>query len=107
MKPHASIVVAVIVTAWAMAIGIQRTCAQPKDVKAQTPSKWEYKRAESLSDTALSKLGEDGWELVTALGGQAYIASSATSVGLTPRNTSTTNTIEYGKVIYVFRRSKQ
>jgi hypothetical protein len=103
MKTRVSVAVAALLVACLVSwSGIQETLAQPKEVKAPAAPKWEYKRAEfdvgAPSDAALNKLGEEGWELVTGVGGYPYEVRS----GNTPERS-----LGYTKVIYVFKRPKQ
>jgi hypothetical protein len=98
VKTRVSILVATIVVACLAWIGTQTTPAQPKEVKGPAVSKWEYKRAESPSDAALNKLGEEGWELVTAVGDYPYSFSG----GSNPSGRS-----GFTKVMYIFKRPKR
>jgi hypothetical protein len=89
--------------------------AQQKEPNAAR-SKWEYKQVENPTAADLTRIGDEGWEIVTVLGGQPYVKDSKTfgpgpggplPVGPAAVLQSTTgNTIEYGKLIYVLKRPR-
>jgi hypothetical protein len=92
----------------ALLIGIWPSSAQ-QSVQRVTP-KWEYKQVDGPSAADLTKLGDDNWEIVTVVGGQPFVKTSgvgppAPVVGGQPI-TITTYTIDYSKLIYVFKRQK-
>jgi hypothetical protein len=102
-----------IAVIFALFIGIRPSTApaQQKEPKATATSMWEYKQVDAPAAADLSKLGEDGWEIVTVLGGQPYVKASTISGPTTEGFTNTpkshtANTIEYGKLVYVFKRPK-
>src|SRR5438132_1018113 len=115
MKTRALFGTAAAAVACVVLIGIQPVTspAQQKEPKAAAPTKWEYKQVENPNNAALAKLGEEGWEIVTVLGGQPYVTEttsrqSESLVGnfagktITALVTGTKNTSAYGKLIYVF-----
>jgi len=93
-----ALVVAVLVASLVVWGGIQQTAAQPKEAKTPAALKWEYKRVETPNDADLNKFGEEGWELVTVVGGYPYSSSGGSSPG---------GGSGFTKVIYVFKRPKQ
>jgi hypothetical protein len=111
MKTSALLGMSAAAFACAVLIGMQPMLspAQQKEAKAPAPTRWEYKRAENPSDAALTKLGEEGWDLVTVLGGQPYVEQSTTSTPPVVAGgpvTTTKNAIGYGKSVYVFKRPR-
>jgi hypothetical protein len=70
-------------------------------------AKWDYKQVENPSAKELATLGAESWEIVAVLGGQPYVKDSRV-FGPGPGGviSSTNNTIEYGKLIYVVKRPK-
>ncbi len=108
---------AAAVLASAVLIGLSPSIlpAQPKEPKAAATPKWEYKQVENPSAIDLTRFGEEGWEIVTVLGGQPSVKESksygppGTQVPLAqqaPLLSTTVNTVEYGKLIYVLKRAK-
>jgi hypothetical protein len=118
MKTRAFLAVAATILACAVLIGIRPSMvpAQDKEPKAAAPPKWEYKQVESPTAADLTKLGEEGWEIVTVLGGQPYVKDSKVfgpaaggpqPVGpVAPLISTRFNTIEYGKLVFVLKRPK-
>ena len=91
----------------------------PAQERAKDPSrvKWEYKVVAiggggllgAIDEKTLLGLGEEGWELTTVSDGQPYVSSSTTRYTFgpgKPDNTSTTNTINYTRTVYYFKRPK-
>jgi hypothetical protein len=91
----------------------------PSTVPAQTqvratPPRWDYKQVENPSAKELATLGAESWEIVAVLGGQPYVKDSRVfgpapgggPVGGAPIISTTSNTIEYGKLVYVLKRPK-
>lgn len=61
MKTRVFVVVATVLIAGVVLIGIQSMPAQPKDGKASRPSQWKYKRAENPSDAAMQSRDGFSW----------------------------------------------
>ncbi len=95
-----------IITSLALAVAIGPRSAGQDTPKPVLRPKWEYKLVEQkLDEKQLNALGDEGWELVSATGGQPYIAS-AQHVPQGGGQTKANNTIEYAKPVYHFKRLK-
>jgi len=97
----------------AAVIGVAVFAVRPPDSRAQekapAKSKWDYKVVVQtpLYEKAIADLGEEGWELVTVSVGQQYVKESVTKPDSPFKGASTTtNTIDYGRTVFVLRRPK-
>jgi hypothetical protein len=106
MKTYALVTVAIAIAVAGVVSFWPSTVPAQTQVRGTAP-KWDYKQVENPSAKELATLGAESWEIVAVLGGQPYVKDSRV-FGPGPGGviSSTNNTIEYGKLIYVVKRPK-